>query len=42
MGEETGDRQIQELVEWAQPIQQRHFEQTRKAALELAKREASG
>jgi hypothetical protein len=42
MGAETGDQQIQQLVEWAQPIQQRHFEQTREAALELAKREASG
>jgi len=41
MGSEVGDQQIQELVEWAQPIQRRHYEDTRKAALELARREAA-
>jgi hypothetical protein len=39
MNEQIGEEQFRELVEWAQPIQQRHFEQTRSAALELAKRE---
>ncbi len=29
-----------ELVEWARPIQQRHFEDTHQAALQLAKQEA--
>lgn len=42
MGAQTGDPQIQQLVAWAQPIQQRHFEDTRQAALELARREATG
>lgn len=41
MSEELGNDQFRELVEWAQPIQQRHWEDTRKAALELARREAS-
>ena len=40
MNEVTGEPKVQELFEWAQPIQQRHFEDTRKAALELAKQEA--
>jgi small-conductance mechanosensitive channel len=40
MNEITGEPKVQELFEWAQPIQQRHFEDTRKAALELAKQEA--
>jgi len=41
MNEQIGEQQVRELVEWALPIQQRHFEQTRSAALELAKREAA-
>jgi hypothetical protein len=40
MNEVTGEPKVQELFEWAQPIQQRHFEDTRRAALELAKQEA--
>jgi hypothetical protein len=40
MNEVTGEPKIQELVAWAQPIQQRHFEDTRKAAIEMAKQEA--
>ncbi|HEX2310418.1 MAG TPA: hypothetical protein VHH91_06840, partial [Vicinamibacterales bacterium] len=40
MNEVTGEPKVQQLFEWAQPIQQRHFEDTRKAALELAKQEA--
>ena len=36
----TGEPKVQELVEWAQPIQERHFEQTRQAALQLARQEA--
>jgi hypothetical protein len=41
MSEQSGDRQLRELAEWAQPIQQRHYEQTRECALELARREAT-
>jgi hypothetical protein len=40
MNELTGEPKVQELFEWAQPIQQRHFEQTRQAALQLARQEA--
>src|SRR5215212_5165009 len=40
MNEVTGEPKVQELFEWAQPIQQRHFEDTRQAALQLAKQEA--
>jgi hypothetical protein len=40
MNEVTGEPEVQELFEWAQPIQQRHFEQTREAALQLARQEA--
>jgi hypothetical protein len=36
----SGNRGTVQLVEWAQPIQQRQFEDARRAALELAKREA--
>lgn len=37
--EQAGDEQIRELVEWVLPIQQRHFEDTRAAALTLARQE---
>ena len=40
MNEQIGEQEVRELVEWALPIQQRHFDQTRSAALELAKRDA--
>ena len=40
MNEVTGQPNIQELFDWALPIQQRHFEQTRQAALQLARQEA--
>jgi len=40
MNEVTREPKVQELFEWAQPIQQRHFEQTRQAALQLARQEA--
>ena len=40
MNEVTGEPKVQELFEWAQPIQQRHFEDTRQAALQLARQEA--
>jgi hypothetical protein len=40
MNEVKGEPNIQELFDWALPIQQRHFEQTRQAALQLARQEA--
>jgi hypothetical protein len=40
MNEVTGEPKVQELFEWAQPIQQRHFDETRQAALQLARQEA--
>ncbi len=40
MNEQVGEQRVQELFEWARPIQQRHFEQTRQAALQLARQEA--
>jgi hypothetical protein len=40
MNEVTGEPKVQQLFEWAKPIQQRHFEQTREAALQLARQEA--
>jgi hypothetical protein len=40
MNEVSPEPNVQELFEWAQPIQQRHFEQTRQAALQLARQEA--
>jgi hypothetical protein len=40
MNEVTAEPKVQELFEWAQPIQQRHFEETRQAALQLARQEA--
>jgi hypothetical protein len=33
----AGDDHLQELAEWARPIQQRHFEQTLEGSLELAR-----
>ena len=36
MSEKQGEQQVRELAEWARPIQERHFEQTRQAALQLA------
>ena len=40
MSEKAGEQKVRELVEWAKPIQQRHFEDTRRAALELAGQQA--
>ena len=40
INEVTGEPKVQELFEWARPIQERHFEQTRQAALQLARQEA--
>jgi hypothetical protein len=40
MNEQVGEQKVQELFEWAKPIQQRHFDQTRECALQLARQEA--
>lgn len=37
MAEKAGDTQVREYLQWAQPIQQRHVEQTRESALRLAR-----
>jgi hypothetical protein len=39
MNDQAGDPRIRELVEWARPIQERHFQDTRAASLRLAKAE---
>lgn len=39
MNERAGNPAIQELVEWAMPVQRRHFEATREGALKLARQE---
>ena len=39
LGENAGDRKVQELVEWATPIQERHFDAVQKASLTLAAEE---
>jgi hypothetical protein len=36
MAEKAGEADVREFLEWAKPIQQRHVEQTREAALTLA------
>ena len=36
LNEKAGEREIAELVEWALPIQERHFETVKQCALELA------
>jgi hypothetical protein len=39
MNERAGDERVRELVEWARPIQQRHFDSTKECALTLAGQE---
>lgn len=39
LNEQAGDAEIRELIEWARPIQERHFSDTRQAALTLAAQE---
>ena len=39
MNEQVRNPEIQELVEWAMPVQQRHFEVSREGALKLARQE---
>jgi hypothetical protein len=39
LSERAGDQRLQELVNWALPIQQRHFEEVKAASLQLAAEE---
>jgi hypothetical protein len=39
LGEKAGEPEVSELVEWALPIQERHFQDVRKGALTLAAEE---
>jgi hypothetical protein len=39
LGEKAGHSEINELVQWATPIQERHFETARKGSLQLAAQE---
>ncbi len=36
LNEQAGEEQVSELVEWALPIQERHFSETKECALRLA------
>jgi hypothetical protein len=36
LNEQAGEEQVSELVEWALPIQERHFRETKECALQLA------
>jgi hypothetical protein len=42
LNERAGDQRLQELVEWALPIQQRHFEDVKAGSLKLAAEEDPG
>jgi hypothetical protein len=42
MAEKAGEAEVREFLQWALPIQQRHVEQTREAALELAREQDPG
>ena len=39
LGDKAGKAEVQELVQWATPIQQRHFETARQGSLKLAAEE---
>ena len=42
LNEQAGDQRLQELVDWALPIQQRHFEDVKAGSLKLAAEEDPG
>jgi hypothetical protein len=42
LNERAGDQRLQELVEWALPIQERHFEEVKAGSLKLAAEEDPG
>ena len=39
LNEQAGDQRLQELIEWALPIQERHFEDVKSGSLKLAGQE---
>ena len=39
LNERAGDQRLRELIDWALPIQQRHFEEVKAASLQLAAEE---
>jgi len=39
MGQRAGNAQVEQLVDWVTPIQQRHFEQTLQGSVKLAQEE---
>ena len=39
LNEKAGDQKLQELIEWALPIQERHFEEVKSGSLKLAAEE---
>lgn len=39
MNEQAGNRHLEEVIQWATPIQQRHFEEARGGSLQLAAEE---
>jgi hypothetical protein len=39
LNEQAGDQRLQELIEWALPIQERHFEEVKAGSLKLAAEE---
>jgi hypothetical protein len=42
LNEQAGDQRLQELIDWALPIQERHFEQVKAGSLKLAAEEDPG
>jgi hypothetical protein len=42
LNERAGDQRLQELVDWALPIQERHFEEVKSGSLKLAGEEDPG
>jgi hypothetical protein len=42
LNEQAGDQRLQELIEWALPIQERHFEEVKAGSLKLAAEEDPG
>ncbi|HEX5979569.1 MAG TPA: hypothetical protein VFY52_00635, partial [Thermoleophilaceae bacterium] len=42
LNEQAGDQSLQELIDWALPIQERHFEEVKAGSLKLAAEEDPG
>jgi hypothetical protein len=39
LNERAGNAELEEVIQWATPIQQRHFEEARQGSLQLAAEE---